>query len=127
MAEKSPAVHPTRHRNVLTPARLHVGGDDQKARDASGSCSGVVVVDLPHVSGLLCVHSTRRCDARIVADAGRDSLGRLLDMAPVHPKASLRVAFIEVMFRYCSLSGVSSSGSCLLLEPRTTCQRRAES
>lgn len=34
MAEKSPAVQPTRHRNVLTVARRHVALDVQKAADA---------------------------------------------------------------------------------------------
>ena len=36
-AEKSPVVHPTRHRKVLTPALFHVPRQDQKALSDSDS------------------------------------------------------------------------------------------
>lgn len=37
MAEKSPRLHPIRHRNVLTPARFQVGLELQNPRDNTGS------------------------------------------------------------------------------------------
>lgn len=47
MAEKSPSVQPTRHLSVLTPARFHVGLDDQKSTDVTAG-AGVVVLLLLH-------------------------------------------------------------------------------
>lgn len=44
MAEKSPRVQPTRHRNVLTPARFHVGRDAQKSQDNTGGGVGFFVL-----------------------------------------------------------------------------------
>lgn len=45
MAEKSPAVHPTRHRVVLTMALFHTGFDDQKL--AGVAAADVVVAFFP--------------------------------------------------------------------------------
>ncbi|KAF6798789.1 hypothetical protein CSOJ01_12630 [Colletotrichum sojae] len=51
MAEKSPRVQPTRHRNVLTAARFHVGREAQKSQDSTGG--GVGCFDLLQQDGLL--------------------------------------------------------------------------
>ncbi|KAF6826121.1 hypothetical protein CPLU01_09853 [Colletotrichum plurivorum] len=51
IAEKSPKVQPTRHRNVLTPARFQVGREAQKSQDSTGG--GVGCFDLLQQDGLL--------------------------------------------------------------------------
>jgi hypothetical protein len=41
IVEKSPRVQPTRHLRVLTPARLHIGVDDQKCvENRDGEAAG---------------------------------------------------------------------------------------
>lgn len=62
MAEKSPAVHPTRHRKVLTRALRQTGREVQKAapRGEGGGAAGLLDVD-DDEHGLVWEHLTRLC------------------------------------------------------------------
>lgn len=58
IAEKSPAVHPTRHRRVLTPARFQTGVELQNCLEDNGSAAAAL---LAHSAlALLLLHASLR-------------------------------------------------------------------
>ncbi|CAH0030217.1 unnamed protein product [Clonostachys rhizophaga] len=86
MAEKSPAVQPTRHRRVLTPARFHVALELQKSRlsvegvgalaDLQGEVAAVLLQE-GDAGAVLLLHFGRDWQDRIVAAGFLERLGNM--------------------------------------------------
>jgi hypothetical protein len=85
MAEKSPAVQPTRHRRVLTPARFHVALELQKLRlsaegvgalaDLQVEVAAVLLQEEEEAGAVLLLHFGRDWQDRIVAAGFLERLG----------------------------------------------------
>ena len=75
IAERSPAVQPTRHRSVLIPARFQTGVELQNCAEDSDSAAAALLGQ--SVLGMLLLHASLRCT---VDNTGRASCNRL------HPK-----------------------------------------
>lgn len=59
IAEKSPAVHPTRHRRVLTPARFQTGVELQNCVEDNDDAAAALLAH--SVLALLLLHASLRC------------------------------------------------------------------